>query len=164
MKAVFIMIIKLKPFIIGILIPLSVGGLSALITRPNMNLYSVIKPPPLAPPAWLFPVAWIILYILMGISSALIYTDRRASETDKKSALYTYALSLVFNFFWSIIFFNLRAFLFSFVWLLVLLFLIVRTIMKYRKINKTAAYLQIPYLVWVIFAGYLNFAIYILNK
>ncbi|MEE1278236.1 MAG: TspO/MBR family protein [Acutalibacteraceae bacterium] len=158
------MTIKLKPFIIGILIPLAVGGLSALITRGNMDLYSTIKPPPLAPPAWLFPIVWTILYILMGISSTLIYTDRKASETDKKSALYTYALSLVFNFFWSIIFFNLRAFLFSFIWLLVLLFLIVRTITKYRKINKTAAYLQIPYLVWVIFAGYLNFAIYILNK
>lgn len=158
------MTIKLKPFIIGILIPLAVGGLSALITRGNMDLYSTIKPPPLAPPAWLFPVVWTVLYILMGISSALIYTDRKALETDKKSALYTYAISLVFNFFWSIIFFNMRAFLISFLWLLVLLFLIVRTIMKYYKINRTAAYLQIPYLLWVGFAGYLNFAIWLINK
>lgn len=158
------MTIKLKPFIIGILIPLAVGGVSALITRGNMDLYSTINAPPLAPPAWLFPVVWTILYILMGISSAMIYTDRVASDSDKKSALYTYGLSLIFNFFWSIIFFNLRAFLFAFLWLLALLFLIVRTIMKYLKINKTAAYLQIPYLLWVTFAGYLNLAIYILNK
>lgn len=158
------MTIKLKPFIISILIPLAVGGVSALLTRNNMDLYSTINTPPLAPPALLFPIVWTVLYILMGISSALIYTDRRATESDKKSALYTYALSLFFNFFWSIIFFNFRAFFFAFIWLLALIFLIIRTIMKYYKINKTAAYLQIPYLLWVTFAGYLNFAVYILNK
>ena len=158
------MTIKLKPFIISILIPLAVGGVSALLTRNNMDLYSTINTPPLAPPTLLFPIVWTVLYILMGISSALIYTDRRATESDKKSALYTYALSLFFNFFWSIIFFNFRAFFFAFIWLLALIFLIIRTIMKYYKINKTAAYLQIPYLLWVTFAGYLNFAVYILNK
>ncbi len=158
------MTIKLKPFIISILIPLAVGGVSALLTRNNMDLYSTINTPPLAPPALLFPIVWTVLYILMGISSALIYTDRRATESDKKSALYTYALSLFFNFFWSIIFFNFRAFFFAFIWLLALIFLIIRTIMKYYKINKTAAYLQIPYLLWVTFAGYLNFAIWYLNR
>ncbi len=158
------MIEKIKPYIISVLIALAVGGLSAPLTRNNMSLYIDIITPPLSPPSWAFPVVWTILFILMGISAAMIYTDKAAPEPQKRSALYTYALSLVVNFFWSIIFFNLRAFLFAFLWLLLLLFLIIRTIMKYYKINKTAAYLQIPYLLWVTFAGYLTFAIWWLNR
>ncbi|MBE6787162.1 MAG: tryptophan-rich sensory protein [Ruminococcaceae bacterium] len=155
---------KNKPFILSIVIALAVGGLSALLTRNNMSLYTDVSTPPLSPPSWVFPVVWTILFILMGISAALIYTNKTAPEPQKRSALYTYALSLLVNFFWSIIFFNLRAFLFAFLWLLLLLFLIIRTIMKYYKINKTAAYLQIPYALWVTFAGYLTFAIWWLNK
>ncbi len=155
---------KIKPFILSIVIALAVGGLSALLTRNNMSLYSDVSTPPLSPPSWVFPVVWTILFILMGISAALIYTNKTAPEHQKRSARYTYALSLLVNFFWSIIFFNLRAFLFAFLWLLLLLFLIIFTIMKYYKINKTAAYLQIPYALWVTFAGYLTFAIWWLNK
>ncbi len=155
---------KIKPYIVSVLIALAVGGLSAFFTRNSMDLYRDIITPPLAPPGWLFPVVWTILFILMGISAAIIYTDKTAPETEKRSALYTYALSLLVNFFWSLIFFNLRAFLFAFIWLLLLLYLIIRTIMKYYKINKTAAYLQIPYLIWVTFAGYLTFAIWYLNR
>lgn len=158
------MIIKIKPYIISVLIALGVGGLSAFFTRNSMDLYSTINTPPLSPPSILFPIVWTILFVLMGISAAMIYTDTNASPLSKKSALSTYALSLIVNFFWSIIFFNFRAFLFAFIWLLLLLFLIVRTIMKYYKINPTAAYLQIPYLVWVTFAGYLTFAIWLLNR
>ena len=155
---------KLKSFIISIIIPLSVGIISALLTRGNMNIYEEIITPPLSPPSFLFPVVWTALYILMGISAAMIYTDSIASERQKDRALYTYTASLVVNFFWSIIFFNMRFFLFSFLWLLLLLFLIVSTILQYRKINQTAAYLQIPYAVWVTFAGYLNLTIWILNR
>ena len=155
---------KLKSFIISIIIPLSVGIISALLTRGNMNIYEEIITPPLSPPSFLFPVVWSVLYILMGISAAMIYTDSIASERQKDRALYTYAASLVVNFFWSIIFFNMRAFLFSFLWLLLLLYLIISTILQYRKINQTAAYLQIPYAVWVTFAGYLNLTIWILNR
>lgn len=158
------MIIKIKPFIISVLIALGVGGLSALITSGSMGLYSSINRPLLSPPSILFPIVWTILFTLMGISAALIYTSPTALNTTKKSALTTYAYSLVVNFFWSIIFFNLRAYFFAFLWLLLLLFLIVQTILKYYKINKTAAYLQIPYLIWVTFAGYLTFAIWCLNK
>jgi tryptophan-rich sensory protein len=99
----------------------------------------------------------------MGISAAMIYNDRKASMAQKKSALYTYALSLIVNFFWSIIFFNFRAFFFAFIWLVLLLYLIINTILKYYKIKPLAAYLQIPYAIWVSFAGYLTFAIWILN-
>ena len=155
---------KLKSFIISIIISLSVGIISALLTRGNMNIYKEIITPSLSPPSFLFPVVWSVLYILMGISTAMIYTDSIASERQKDRALYTYAASLVANFFWSIIFFNLRFFLFSFLWLLMLLYLIISTILQYRKINHTAAYLQIPYAVWVTFAGYLNFGIWFLNR
>lgn len=153
-----------KSYVISILIALAVGGLSAFFTRNSMDLYEDIITPPLAPPSILFPIVWTVLYILMGISAAIVYNDRNASTAQKNSALYTYGLSLIVNFFWSIIFFNMRAFLFSFIWLILLLFLIVRTIMKYYKISPLAAYLQIPYVLWVTFAGYLNFAIWYLNR
>lgn len=155
---------KLKSFIISIVISLSTGIISALLTQKNMNIYKEVVTPPLSPPSFLFPVVWTVLYILMGISAAMIHTDNIASKRQKDRALYTYATSLVANFLWSIIFFNMRAFLFSFLWLLLLLYLIVSTILQYRKINQTAAYLQIPYAVWVTFAGYLNFGIWFLNR
>ena len=154
---------KIKPYIISILIALGLGGLSAFFTRNNIDLYSDIIRPPLSPPSVLFPIVWTILFILMGISAAIIYTNETAPEYQKKSALYTYALSLIVNFFWSIIFFNWRSFLFAFVWLILLLYLIIKTIIKYKKIEPIAAYLQIPYTLWVTFAGYLTLAIFILN-
>lgn len=155
---------KLKPYFISVIIALGVGLLSAFLTAGSMNIYQDIITPPLSPSAAVFPIVWTILYILMGISAAMIYTDEFASLPQRKSALYTYAASLVVNFFWSIIFFNMRSYFFAFIWLLLLLFLIIRTIMKYYKINPIAAYLQLPYLAWVTFAGYLNFAIWYLNR
>lgn len=155
---------KVKPYVISILISLAVGGLSAFFTRNNMDIYSEIKMPPLSPPSIVFPIVWGILFVLMGISAAIIYTNDTASMPQKKSALYTYALSLFFNFFWSIIFFNMRAFLFAFIWILILLFLIIRTIIKYFSISPLAAYLQIPYLIWVAFASYLTFGVWWLNR
>lgn len=155
---------KIKTYAISILIALAVGGLSAFFTRNGMNLYRDIITPPLSPPSILFPIVWTVLFILMGISAAMIYLDKNASGAQKSSALATYILSLIVNFFWSLIFFNLRAFLFAFLWLLLLLYLVIRTIMKYYKINRVAAYLQIPYALWVTFAGYLTFAIWYLNR
>lgn len=154
---------KAKTYVIGILIPLAVGLLSAYLTRDNMNLYESIIKPNLAPPAVLFPIVWTILYILMGIGSAIIYNSD-ANEKNKTQALFIYALQLIVNFFWSIFFFNQRAFLFSFIWLVILWFLIVAMIVSFEKINKTAAWLQVPYLLWATFAGYLNLMIYLLNQ
>ena len=153
-----------RNFIVSVAISLGVGILSALLTRGNMNIYEEVSTPPLSPPSFLFPVVWTVLYVLMGISAAMVYNTRTSPLARRKEALMLYYVSLFFNFFWSIIFFNIRAFLFAFVWLLVLLTLIILTIVKYYKINKTAAYLQIPYAVWVTFAGYLNFGIWLLNK
>lgn len=153
-----------RNFIVSVAISLGVGILSALFTRGNMNIYEELSTPPLSPPSFLFPVVWTVLYVLMGISAAMVYNTRTSPLARRKEALTLCYVSLFFNFFWSIIFFNIRAFLFAFVWLLVLLTLIILTIVKYYKINKTAAYLQIPYAVWVTFAGYLNFGIWLLNK
>lgn len=151
-------------YIISVAISLGVGIVSALLTRGNMNIYEEVSTPPLSPPSFLFPVVWTVLFVLMGISAAMVLTTGTSPLVKRKNALSVYGMSLFFNFFWSIIFFNLRAFLFAFVWLLVLLALIILTIVKYYRINKTAAYLQIPYALWVTFAGYLNLGIFILNR
>lgn len=151
---------KAKPYIFSILLALTVGGLSALATAGNMNVYDKINTPPLSPPGWLFPVVWTILYILMGVSAAIVFTSDSKKKDD---ALFIYAVSLVLNFSWSIFFFNMQSFIVSFIILVALWLSIMITIIKYYKINKAAAWLQLPYLLWVTFAGYLNFAIILLN-
>ena len=151
---------KAKTFIFSILLSLTVGGLSALATAGNMNIYDEITPPPLAPPGWLFPVVWTVLFILMGISAARIFTSKSHKKDD---ALFVYAVSLALNFSWSIFFFNMQSFIVSFVILVALWLSIIITMIKYHKINQLAAWLQLPYLLWVTFAGYLNLAIIFLN-
>lgn len=158
------MLKNIKPYITFVATAVLVGGVSALLTQKNMSIYLDVSTPPLSPPAFVFAVVWSILFVLMGISASMVYTQKGVALKQKGSALYVYALSLLANFLWSIIFFNLRAFLLAFIWLLGLLFLIVLTIVKYYKINTLAAYLQIPYALWVSFAGYLNFAIWYLNQ
>ncbi len=153
---------KILSYIVGIAIPVGVGLLSAYLTKDSMDIYQTIVKPKLAPPGILFPIVWSILYVLMGVSSAIVY-NATVSAAEKRKALFPYALQLVANFFWSILFFNKRLFLASFVLLLVLLLLIVAMISRFGKISKWAAWLQFPYLLWVLFAGYLNLAIYLLN-
>lgn len=155
---------QIKTYVIGILIPLIIGGLSALLTAGNMNIYSEIQKPPLAPPGILFPIVWTILYILMGIGSVMIYNSSFGTTAQRNKALIVYGIQLAVNFFWSILFFNMKAYLFSFIWLILLWGLIVLMIYKFSQINKVAALLQVPYLLWVTFAGYLNLAIYLLNR
>ena len=153
---------KIKPYVIFVAISLGTGALAAFLTRGNMDIYDTINKPPLAPPMILFPVVWTILYILMGISSAIIYQKRE--DENVSGALDVYGLQLAVNFLWSIIFFNLRAFLFAFVWLVLLWLLVYVMIKRFKRISPIAAYLQIPYLLWITFALYLNFMIYILNR
>lgn len=148
---------------ISIIIPVAVGTLAALLTRDSMDIYSELKTPPLSPPAILFPIVWTALYVLMGISSGTVYINRDNNPKTAERGLKEYATSLVFNFVWSIIFFNVRSILAALVTLLILLYLIIRTILSYRKVLPLAAYLQIPYALWVAFAGYLNAGIYFLN-
>ena len=151
--------IQWKKLILCIAIPLAVGGISALLTSSGMEAFQALNKPPLSPPGWLFPVVWTLLYILMGIASYLVLTSGKPS----RSALTFYGLQLLFNFFWSIIFFNLERYLFAFVWLIALWILIFITTVLFYKISKPAGYLMIPYLLWVAFAGYLNLFIYLLN-
>ncbi len=153
---------KGKTYVVSIAIALGVGVLSALISQGQMDLYAQINTPPLAPPSWLFPVVWTVLFVLMGISSARVYLAD-APIAEKESALTVYAVSLVLNFTWPILFFNFRAFSVAFVWIIALWLSILVTILRYRKMDAVAAYLQIPYFVWVTFATYLNLAIAILN-
>ena len=154
---------NLASYVIAIAIPLGVGLLAAYLTMENMNIYSKINTPPLSPPALLFPIVWTVLYILMGVSSAMVYNRREAEPINARRGLGYYAMSLIANFAWSIIFFNVRAFGIAFLWLVLLLYLIIRTILCYFKVSKVAAFIQIPYAVWVAFAGYLNLGIIILN-
>lgn len=159
----FLMWVKLKPYFISIFIALCIGGLSAFLVRNNLYIYSLIRKPPLAPPAILFPIVWTLLYILMGISCARIVQQRSAYPEDVFDALLSYTFQLIFNFLWPVIFFNMCTFLFSFIWLVVLWTGILKMIFKFSRLDTVAAYLQIPYLLWVTFAGYLNFMIYLLN-
>lgn len=154
----------IKVFIIAIMIPLAVGGLSAWLTSGNMDIYGEVRRPPLSPPSILFPIVWTLLYALMGISSGIVWINRSRDIQSADNGISYYAVSLVFNFIWSILFFNFRWFFFSFIWLVVLLYLIVRTVMSYKSVSPMAAYLQIPYAVWVAFAGYLNIGIWFLNR
>lgn len=142
---------------VAILIPLAVGALSSLLSG-GMDTSMVM--PSFAPPGWLFPIVWTILYVLMGISSYIIY---QSSDTRRSRALFVYGLQLFFNFFWSIIFFGFSAYLFAFVWLLIMIALIILMIYLFNQISPVAAYLQIPYLAWCIFAAVLNYAVYKLN-
>lgn len=144
--------------ILYVLIPLAVGSFSALLSGTG-NTTAFIQPS-FAPPAVLFPIVWTVLYILMGISSYLIF---RSSNPSKSAALKVYALQLLFNFFWSILFFRLDAYLPAFLWLIIMIVLIVIMIYQFYQISPLAAYLQLPYLVWCLFAAVLNLAIYQLN-
>ncbi len=158
------MLKKYKPYIISAVISLAVGGLSAALTSGSMDIYSRINQPPLSPPPILFPIVWTILFTLMGISAAIVYQFRKTKSAEVHTALTVYAVNLAVNFLWSIIFFNLQAYLFAFVWILLLIAVIVAMILLFKRVSPIAAYLQIPYLLWVSFAAYLNLAIYILNR
>ena len=152
--------------IIAIIIPLVVGGMSSFLTKDAMMIFDSVKKPPLSPPGILFPIVWTILYIMMGVSSYLIYKekDNVNVKVEVKNLLIIYTVQLVFNFFWSIIFFKFAMYKFAFVWLIILWALVLLYIIKSYKINKVASYLMIPYLMWMTFAGYLNIMIAILNK
>lgn len=154
--------IKWTELLTCLLIPLSVGAISGVISGSGIDGFNSMVKPPLSPPSWLFPVVWTILFILMGVASYLVLTSGEKKE-DIVRALTFYGIQLFFNFFWSIIFFNLEWYLVAFIWLLVLWVLIIITTVSFYNISKTAGLLMIPYILWVTFAGYLNFAIFLLN-
>lgn len=146
-----------------ILLAEAVGALSGWLTREGTQIYAqTIVKPPLSPPGWVFPVVWAILYALMGIGAAKVY-QAPASKT-RSMGLNLFITQLVVNFFWSPIFFNLQDFGFSLLWLLLLWGLVLWMILAFRKVKPLAAKLQIPYLLWLTFAAYLNFGVWCLNR
>ena len=150
---------NLRLFIICLFIPLAVGALSTLFTYNNLDIYQEINLPAFAPPSMLFGIVWTALYVLMGIS---LYLALNSGKSNKDTIWY-FSLQLFFNFCWPIAFFNLKLFWFAFAWLVVLLYLIIRMIINFWRCDKWAGILQIPYAVWVAFAGILNLSIAILN-
>jgi benzodiazapine receptor len=150
-----------KPYVFFILLAETVGVLSAFLTRTGMENYNMIVKPALTPPSILFPIVWTILFALMGIGAARIWLS--PPSPDRTQSLILFTFQLIVNFFWSLFFFNLQAFGFSFLWLIILWILILLMILSYQKVDKIAAWLQIPYLLWVTFAGYLNYMVWMLN-
>lgn len=152
-----------KIYGLWILLTEAVGALSGWLSREGSEIFqqSVAKPP-LSPPGWLFPVVWGILYALMGFGAARIYLS--PSSRERSRGLNLYIVQLIVNFFWSLIFFNAQAFGFAFLWLLLLWALVLWMILTWRKVDPLAAYLQIPYLIWLTFAAYLNAGVWYLNR
>ena len=147
----------------SVVLPQLVGGLAALFTYPAIDSwYAGLEKPLLSPPNWVFGPVWTSLYLLMGIAAYLVW--RQVAKKEAKTALIYYCLQLVANFWWSVIFFagqNIAAAMFEIVvlWLLILL-----TIVSFARVSRPAAWLLVPYLVWVSFAGYLNYSLLVLNR
>lgn len=150
-----------KPLILSLIVSLGTGALSALLTRRSTELYGSVIQPPLSPPAWVFPVVWTALYILMGVAAYLVW---RSDDPGRERALTFYGAQLLLNFFWPQIFFNARQFGFALVWIIVLLALVVLTTRAFARIDKTAGWLMLPYVLWVAFAAYLNAGVWYLNR
>ncbi len=152
---------SLRRLLWNLALPLTVGGLSALITRGSMEQYQQLNQPPLSPPGAVFPIVWTALFLLMGIS-----TDRLGSRGHTPqwgSAWKIYGAQLLVNFLWPIFFFQLGWYLFAFFWLILLAVLVVWMIRRFYRLVPLAGWLQIPYLLWLLFAGYLNLGVYLLN-
>lgn len=151
--------IEWKRLILSVAVPLVVGGLSAWLTRGGMEEFQTMNQPPLSPPPLVFSIVWPVLYILMGVSYYMIRSVKRNTFTET----FIYGLQLTLNFFWSLIFFNMKAYLFAFIWLLLLWLAVLWMIVSFCKVKPLAGKLQIPYILWLTFAAYLNFAVYLLN-
>ncbi len=154
---------RLLIFMIFLAIPLGVGLLASALTSDAMAAFNKMNKPLLAPPAMLFPIAWTILYILMGLASYIIYKSSTKHTVIRFAALFLYAAQLFFNFVWSLIFFRESEYWGAFIWLICLWGLVLLMLLSYRKISKTSFYLTLPYILWLTFAGYLNIGIALMN-
>ena len=152
-----------KTYLGWVLFTEAVGGLSALLTRAGVQYFNeFVTKPPFSPPGIVFPVAWAVLYLLMGIGAARVYLSPMSRARSR--SLFLYLLQLAFNFLWSVIFFNFRAYAFALLWLCALWLLILAMTLAFRRVDSLAARLQVPYLLWVLFAGYLNAGVWLLNR
>ncbi len=153
--------VNVKKLLLNLALPLAVGGLSALISG-GMGDYKVMNQPPLSPPGWVFPIVWTILYLLMGYAAYRVSLSGGDPEEIRK-ALRVYWAQLALNFLWSPVFFGLNWYLVAFFILIAMWVLIYITMNRFSQLDKPAGDLLIPYLLWVTFAGYLNFGVFLLN-
>ncbi len=153
---------KIKVYAVFLLITGTIGGLSALLTNMGMESYKAAQKPPLTPPDIVFPIVWTVLFVLMAISATRVWLTNNSRL--RNHGMLVYFIQLFFNFFWSVLFFNFHAYGLSFLWIIGLWLLILLMIVKFYRADKIAGLLQIPYLLWVSFAAYLNFMVYQLNK
>ena len=150
---------KLKNYALSIIIPLALGGIVGFLISGSMD-YDMLNQPPLSPPSILFPIVWTILYVMMGVSFGIL----RENHLDDSDVKLIYYVQLIVNLLWPIAFFVLKWRLFAFIWILILDALVVTMIITFKRRDNLAAYLQFPYLAWVLFASYLNLGVYILNS
>lgn len=150
---------KLKIYAKSILIPVVAGAIVGWLISGSID-YQSLKQPPLAPPSIVFPIVWTILYVLMGISYGILKSNNLVDTSIDR----IYYAQLAVNLLWSIFFFSLKWRFFSILWIIMLAILVAWMIYKFYKKNKVAGYLQIPYLLWVLFATYLNIGVYLLNR
>lgn len=144
--------------VICAVIPLLLGVGMAVLTMDGMKQYQMVQKPSFAPPAWLFPIVWTILYLLMGNSSYRIITAENEAD-EILDALTVYTIQLAVNIIWPVFFFICKWYQFSFLWLLFLWVLILIMLKRFARLDKWAARLNIPYLIWVTFATGLNFGL-----
>ena len=155
--------IQYGPLALALAIPLAVGGFSAFLTRDGMKYFQTLPKPPLTPPAWAFPAAWTILYLLMGAASYLVWVSG-VSASRRDRALTVYGLNLALNLLWPIVFFTMRFYFAAFLLLLVLWVMAVTAALLFSCIEEKAGKLLIPYIVWLSFAAYLNVGVWVLNR
>ena len=153
---------KIRPYVGFSALALLVGGLSSMITQGQMEAFSALRQPPLSPPGWVFPVAWTILYLLMGVGMAIVW--RKSDGERRRRAVTLWGVQLAANFLWPLLFFLWQLRLLSLVWLAVLLILVANMTSEFEKTSVNAARMQIPYLLWLLFAAYLNLGVWILNR
>ena len=152
--------INIKKLLINIFIPILLGALVGLLTSPGSNFKEMVKPS-FAPPGIIFPIVWTILYALLGLSHYII---EESNSSNKTKALLIYDIGLIVNLLWSFFFFTFKLYLFSFIWIILLIIIVIIMIKYFYEINNFSGLIQIPYLLWLIFASILNYSIFILNR
>ena len=152
--------INWKRLITITIITFLVGSFFSFLTMNNMSAFKELEKP-INVPAIIFPIVWSVLYLLMSVSC---YITTESNDKNKDKAIIWYGINLVVNSLWSLIFFGFGTYLLSFIWIILLLIIVIIMMAKFYNIDKKAAYLNIPYILWIIFAGYLNFGIYLLNR
>ena len=155
------MVLKWKSFLYSFVITFIFAILGGIVTYIGMPRFENAQQPPLSPPAFLFPIVWTILFLLMSVSAAVIYDSD--DETSAK-ALFIYTVQLTLNFWWCVLFFGFRLYFVSFIWLLILLLTVFIMTVLFFRINKFSGLIQIPNMLWLAFAAYLNFGVWFLNR